>query len=79
MAGQIIDLAGQITTMMVVDLVKIISSPEVYTFECPRKWFSRFLYFFTNTGDLTCVKEIDLSWCNVNTLRIFVVVTGKVS
>ena len=80
MAGQIINLACQITfgsTMMVRRLSKIISSPEVYTFEGPRQWFSRFLYFFINTGDLTCVRKIDLSWCNVNTLTIFVAVTGK--
>ena len=46
MAGQIIDLAGQITiglTMVVVNLVKIISNPEVF--------------FFTDTGDLNCVTE----------------------
>ena len=80
MARQIIDLAGQITfgsTMMAANLVKIISSPEVYTFEGPRQWFSRFLYFFTHTGDLTCGREIDLSWCNVDTLRISTTVTGK--
>ena len=67
MARQIIDLAGQITfgsTMMAADLVKIISSPEVYKFEGPRQRFSRFLYFFTHTGDLTCGREIDLSWCD---------------
>ena len=80
MAGQIIDLAGQITfgsTMMAVNLVKIILSPEVYMFECPRQRFSRFLYFFTHTGDFTCVREIDLSSCNVDTLRINAAVTGK--
>ena len=80
MAGQIIDLASQITlslTMMAVDLVKLISSPQVYTFEGPRQRFSRFLYFFTNKADLTCGREIDLSWCNVDTLKISVAVTGK--
>ena len=65
MTGQTFDLGGQIrfdSTMMVVDLVKIILSTDVYTFEGPRQWFSRFLYFFTHTGDLTCGREIDLSW-----------------
>ena len=33
--------------------------------------------FFTHTGDLTCGREIGLSWCNVDTLRISVAVTGK--
>ena len=33
--------------------------------------------FFTHIGDLTCGREIDLSWCNVNTLRISIMVTGK--
>ena len=46
-------------------------------FEGPRQWFSRFLYFFAYTGDLTCGREIDLSWCNVDTLTISVGVTRK--
>ena len=69
-------MASQITlgsTMIVVNLVKIILSPDVYTFEGPRQWFSRFLYFFTHRG----ATEIDLSWCNVDTLRISIAVTGK--
>ena len=63
--------------MMVVDLVKVIWSPEVYTFEGPRQRFSRFFCFVTHTGDLTCGREIDSSWCNVDTLRILIAITGK--
>ena len=76
MAGQMIDLAGLIifcSIMMAVDLVKIISSPEVYTFEGPRQLFSRVLYFFIHTGG----SEIYLFWCNVDTHRISVAVLGK--
>ena len=39
--------------------------------------FQDSLILFTHTGDLTCSREKDLSWCNVNTLRISVAVTGK--
>ena len=73
---QITDLASQITfgsTMMAVDLVKNMSNTDVYTFEGPRQWFSRFLYFFTHTGG----REIDLCWCNFDTLRISVAVSRK--
>ena len=52
---------------------KIILSPEVYTFHCPRQRFSRFLYLFTDTGG----RQTDLSWCNVDTFRTSVAVTGK--
>ena len=65
MAGQIIDLAGQITfglTMVVVNLVKIISNPEV---------------FFSQIQVILLVLEKDLSWCNVDTLRISVAGSGK--
>ena len=77
MAGKMIDLAGQIifgSIMMAVDLVKIISSPEVYTSEGPRvHYFQDSFIFFIHTGG----SEIYLSWCNVDTHRISVAVLGK--
>ena len=76
MAGKIIDLASQITigsTIMDVKNYFEPWSPEVYTFHCPRQRFSRFLYLFTDTGG----RQTDLSWCNVDTLRTSVAVTGK--
>ena len=73
MAGKITDLASQITFGSTIMALKIILSPEVYTFHCPRQWLSRFLYLFTDTGG----RQTDLSWCNVDTLRTAVAVTGK--
>ena len=65
MAEKITDLASQITFGSTIMAVKII--------HCPRQWFSRFLYLFTDTGG----RQTDLSWCNVDTLRTSVAVTGK--
>ena len=63
--------------MMTVDLVQIISSVEVYTFDDSRNRYSKFLYCFTHTGDLTYGREIDLPWCNADNFRISIAVTGK--